>query len=218
MGLKFKVSNLIVLMCIVVALVSVYLLYNSVTSNINKQLKSEVNAAKTTKMEYVEATKALTVNNVKKEVTKTDIDVETKLQQKKIKIENAIKKVYVETKTNEAYEKLENELVPVVGQSFGEKLVELDEPTISEAGIKFPFDKLKNVKVFFNEYSLTGKSVKCFVLVEYETKKNATTTGVSGEKKEVVITGKDFFILNYNLEKDILKYEDYQQTLSGGEE
>lgn len=210
------VSNILIIVLVLVAILTATLGYMASSASTNENVSKEVDRLKTSTKNYRESTKTLTTDDIDTEITSSNIDVQAKLEKKKADIEKGIQKVYSETKTQQGYERLKNELPLLVGESFSNKLIELDQPSVSEAGTHFPFDKLKNVKVFFSEYDLANQSADCYVLVNYESKANATTTGVESAKKETNISGQDFFILRYNLSDNSLNYQDYQRNIANG--
>ncbi|WP_088841005.1 hypothetical protein [Listeria sp. ILCC797] len=213
------VSNILIIILVLVAILTSFLWYKSSSENTNENLNKQVDSLNVSKKNYMESTKTLTTDDISTEITSSNIDVKSKLEKKKADIETVIRKVYGETKTQQDYEHLKNEIVPLVGESFSDKLVELDQPIVSEAGTHFPFEELKTVKVFFGEYNLANQSADCYVLVNYESKANATTTGIESAKKQTNISGQDFFILSYDLADDSLNYQDYQRNITnGGEE
>ncbi|MBC2242227.1 hypothetical protein [Listeria booriae] len=211
----FSLSNILVAILVLIALATSVLWYKSTTNETKMTaLSKEIERLQVEKKDYAESTRTLSTDDISTEVTTSNIDVKTQLEKQKTNIEKAIQHTYGMTKTQQAYSELQQTISPLVGDDFSDKLVVLGKPVVSEAGILFPFERLKSVKVFFGNYDLGSKKADCYVLVNYESTVNATTTGVEAAGKQTTISGQDFFILDYDLENDSLNYADYQRNIN----
>lgn len=208
-------SNILIAFLVVVAGIVVYLWFSSSNNEQKEDLEQDILSLEEDVQYYVTAKEEYTPSEVNKGIAEDNINIKEKFDQKKDDIKKGVTQVYDETKTEEDYNKLADAISPVLGEQFANKLVELDKPIVNESGgATFPYDKLNDLKIAFGEYDIVTHTAEVFVLVDYQSQEiGANNPGVEREDRTAVITGKDFFILDYNLADDSLRLVDHQQSL-----
>lgn len=211
-----KLGNILIAFLVIITSVVVYL-WSSSSQNENKEdLEKDILSLEEDVEYYVKMQEEYTPSKVNENIASDSINIKEKFDKKKREIEKGVTQVYAETKTEADYEKLKESITPILGEQFANKLIELDKPVVNDSGkAVFPYDKLKDVQIAFGEYDVVDHTVELFVLVDYKSPKvGSNNPGVEREDRTAIITGKDFFILNYNLADDSLKLIEHQQEMN----
>lgn len=208
-------GNVLIAFLVVVAGIVLFLWVSSSNNEKKGDLEKDILSLEEDVQYYVTAKEEYTPSEVNRSIAEDNINIKEKFDQKKDEIQKGVTQVYDKTKTEEDYKNLADAISPVLGEQFANKLIELDEPVVNESGgATFPYDKLNDLKIAFGEYDIVNHTAEIFVLVDYQSPEiGANNPGVEREDRTAVITGKDFFILDYNLADDSLQLVDHQQSM-----
>lgn len=210
-----SLENILVALLVITTIVIVFLWTKSSSNDEIASLKKDISDLQDD-IEFFETQKVnYTPDEVNSKIAKDKINIKERFDKKESDIKKGVTQVYEKTKTQKDYRNLEKLLTDYLGEQFSKKLIELSKPIVSEsAKEQFPYEKLKDINIAFGEYDIVDHTVECFVLVTYRSSEiGANNPGVEREDKQVQIIGKDFFILNYNLEDDGLELVDHQRNL-----
>ena len=148
-----------------------------------------------------------TVEDVLKKIEDDEIDIISSLSKKRQELTLGLERAYDETKILEDYEKLEENLPPLLGEDLSEQVIRLNEPVINQSGeIQFPVESITDLNVAFGKYDHTKRLAQCIVTIDYNSPILTT-----GDGTEVSITSKDLFILEYSVKDDEISLLDYQK-------
>ena len=148
-----------------------------------------------------------TVEDVLKKIEDDEIDIISSLSKKRQELTLGLERAYDETKILEDYEKLEENLPPLLGEDLSEQVIRLNEPVINQSGeIQFPVESITDFNVAFGKYVHTKRLAQCIVTIDYNSPILTT-----GDGTEVSITSKDLFILEYSVKDDEISLLDYQK-------
>lgn len=210
-----SLGNVLIAFLVVVAGIVVFLWVSSSQNERKADLEKDILSLEEDARYYLMAKEEYTPSELNKSIAEDKINIKEKFDQKKEEIQKVATKVYDETKTEKDYNKLKDELPPILGEQLTDKLIELAQPVVNDSGTAaFPYGKMTDLKIAFGEYNIVDHTAKIFVLVDYQSPKiGSNNPGVKREDRTAVITGKDFFILDYNLTDDSLRLVDHQQQL-----
>lgn len=210
-----SLGNVLIVFLVIVAGIVVFLWSSSSQNERKEDLEKDILSLEEDVQYYVNAQKEYTPNELNKSIAEDNINIKEKFDKKKEEIQKGVTQVYDQTKTEEDYNKLSESISPLLGEQFANKLIELDKPVVNDSGkAEFPYDKLNDLKIAFGEYDIVNHTTEMFVLVDYQSPEiGSNNPGVEREDRTAVITGKDFFILDYNLADDSLRLVGHQQEM-----
>ncbi|MBC1914205.1 hypothetical protein HCA73_16250 [Listeria booriae] len=209
-----KIKYVISILLVLLAVTSSILWYRAVTRNENQATEKEITQINTSTAAVKKATNAYTIESVNKEITDMKVNLSEDLNRTKADITKGMQYVYAETKTQAAYDQLEKKIKPLLGDSLSKKVMALDKPIVAQTGkAQFPYDKIKQIQVFYGAYDITSQTIDCYILVNYLSPQlDATTTGIKAKAKQIVMPGQDFFSCTYDVANKQLDFTGYQHT------
>lgn len=212
---KINLSSILIAFCLIFAIFSVFVWYSSATNNDRKNLKKDIASVKSDVIFYQNAKKDYTATKIENDISNSKINIVDKMNRANSLITDSFRRVYSETKDEQAYSSLKSNLSPL-GKDLSSILINLSAPTVNQTGKAiYPYDTMTGIKISFGKYDLSTQTMPCLVLVDWESPTvEATTTGVKADDRKTRTSGKDFFILNYNLKDDSLAVKDYQHSVN----
>lgn len=200
------------------ALMSVFL-FTSANNQKTVDAEKEIKANQIEVSKIQNESKSYTVDKVLANMKDQQIDVTSKINDLNSKIKTNVQNLY-KVASEQEYEAVKGDLTRNLGESFANKLIELDKPVVNQSGkAQFPYASADNVQIAYDQYNLKNRNMKVYVTVDYSTPEISTTvTGGSGnEEKSTVRHGQDFFELVFDNKTGNIELENYHEGVNKNE-
>ena len=191
-----KKTNLVVVICILAMLCSLYFLFRTKETDKINTIKQENRSLEKEISFYKKETERYTVENIAEQAERDNIDIDKSMQE----IEKGIKKVYKKNVSREEYISLQSELPSLLGQQFAEKLINkfdlvFTQPKVDSAD----GEELQDLKISFGKYQVETKSIEIEVFVK----------SLYGDNQPIIVNS--LFTLNYKIKENELELEKFSQ-------
>ncbi|HDI8269538.1 TPA: hypothetical protein PPA26_002550 [Staphylococcus aureus] len=195
-----KKTNLVVGICILAMLCSLYFLFRTKETDKINTIKQENRSLEKDISFYKKETERYTVENIAEQAERDNIDIDKSMQEIEKKIQEGIKKVYKKNVSREEYISLQSELPSLLGQQFAEKLINkfdlvFTQPKVDSAD----GEELQDLKISFGKYQVETKSIEIEVFVK----------SLYGDNQPIIVNS--LFTLNYKIKENELELEKFSQ-------